>query len=85
LSASWDGFVCPSGRSVQAGARDLLPHMLRMTRSAMQECCYAFLVNSICGPFSKGQQNPEGRRRAIEEDLGTCWIGAFTEDLVKGF
>jgi len=22
---------------------------------------------------------------AIEEDLGTCWIGAFTEDLVKGF
>ena len=57
--------------------------MLRMTRFAMQECCYAFLVNSICGPFSKGQQNPEGRRRAIEEDLGTCWIGAFTEDQVK--
>ena len=23
-----------------------------------------FLVNSICGPFSKGQQNPEGRRGA---------------------
>ena len=22
---------------------------------------------------------------AIEEGLGTCWIGAFTEDLVKGF
>ena len=35
-----------------------------MTRFAMQECSYAFLVNSICGPFSKGQQNPEGRRGA---------------------
>ncbi|MBP7068901.1 MULTISPECIES: nitroreductase family protein [Methanothrix] len=22
---------------------------------------------------------------AIEEGLGTCWIGAFTEDQVKGF
>ena len=47
-----------------AGARDLLPHMHRIARFAMQECCYAFLVNSICGPFSKGQQNPEGRRGA---------------------
>ena len=57
--------------------------MLRMTRYAMDVCCYAFLANSICGPFSKGQQNPEGRRRAIEEDLGTCWIGTFTEAHVK--
>jgi hypothetical protein len=57
--------------------------LLRMTRFAMQECCYAFLVNSICSPFSKGQQNPEGRRGAIEKGLCTCWIGAFTEDQVK--
>jgi len=46
--------------------------MLRIARFAMQECCYAFLVNSICDPFSKGQQNPEG------------WQGAGWQALANG-
>lgn len=38
LSASWDGLFALLGGRYRPGARDLLPHMLRMTRFAMDVC-----------------------------------------------
>ncbi len=52
-----------------AGARDLLPHMHRIARFAMQECCYAFW--SIRSAVLSAKDNKI--RKAGKELVGRPW------------
>ena len=114
MSASWDGFVCPSGRSVLAGGSgssaayashdalrdagvllcffgqfDLWSFQQRTTKSVgRQGAGWQALANGAaniisCGPVTVTIAVDHMSLAAIEEGLGTCWIGAFTEDQVK--